>query len=137
MEDKFVCLPIFINHLPLCTDRKAILDLYRYKTMSTEQVVPMLPIFGEWKGTGTFHATLISRNGQIMSQSLHDSDTNKNLVIAAESGSGKSFEVNELITSYLSEGAQVWVIDAGRSYEKLCATLKGSLCTLGKTPKFA
>jgi len=135
MEDKFVCLPIFINHLPLCTDRKAILDLYRYKTMSTEQVVPMLPIFGEWKGTGTFHATLISRNGQIMSQSLHDSDTNKNLVIAAESGSGKSFEVNELITSYLSEGAQVWVIDAGRSYEKLCATLKGEFVHFGENSK--
>ncbi|WP_369702091.1 hypothetical protein [Citrobacter freundii] len=31
-------------------------------------------------------------------------------MIAAESGSGKSFLTNELIFSYLSEGAQVWVI---------------------------
>lgn len=125
MEDKFAMLPCFINTVPLCTDAKAINDLFRYKTMTTEHAPVLLPIFGEWKGTGTFHSNLISRNGQLMSLSLHDSNTNKNAVIAAESGSGKSFLVNELIMSYLSEGAQVWVIDVGRSYEKLCGTLNG------------
>lgn len=135
MDDKFVCLPIFLNHLPFCTDRDALMDLYRYKTMSSEQAAPILPIFGEWKGTGTYHAVLVSRNGQIMSQSLHDSSTNKNLVIAAESGSGKSFEVNELILSYLSEGAQVWCIDAGGSYKKLAATLGGEFVHFGEDSK--
>ncbi|MFV8383125.1 type IV secretion system protein TraC [Vibrio parahaemolyticus] len=125
MEDKFISLPMFINCLPFCTDRKAVKDLFRYKTMTTEQASVLLPVFGEWKGTGTFHSALISRNGQLMSLSLHDSDTNKNLVVAAESGSGKSFLTNELIFSYLSEGAQVWVIDAGKSYKDLCELLKG------------
>ena len=120
LEDKFLQLPMFINCLPLCADMGALKDLFRHKTMTTEQAAVLLPIFGEWKGTGTYHACLISRNGQLMSLSLHDSDTNKNLVIAAESGSGKSFLVNELIESYLSEGAQIWVIDVGRSYQKLC-----------------
>jgi conjugal transfer ATP-binding protein TraC len=125
MEDKFVTLAMFLNCLPLCTDREAIGDLFRYKTMTTEQATVLLPIFGEWKGTGAYHAALISRNGQLMSLSLHDSSTNKNLVIAAESGSGKSFLTNELIFSYLSEGAQVWVIDAGKSYQKLAEMLGG------------
>lgn len=125
MHDRFVTLPMFINCLPLCTDRAAIRDSFRYKTMTAEHAAVILPVFGEWKGTGTPHAALVSRNGQIMSLSLHDSDTNMNLVIAAESGSGKSFLTNELIFSYLSEGAQVWVIDAGRSYEKLAELLKG------------
>lgn len=125
MEDRFVLLPMLINSLPLCTDRESIKDLFRHKTMTTEQAAVLLPIFGEWKGTGTYHASLISRNGQLMSLSLHDSNTNKNLVIAAESGSGKSFLANELIFSYLSEGAQVWVIDAGKSYQKLSELLKG------------
>lgn len=125
MEDKFIMLPMLINCLPLCTDRDTIQDLFRYKTMTTEQAAVLLPIFSEWKGTGTYHASLISRNGQIMSLSLHDSDTNKNLVVAAESGSGKSFLTNELIFSYLSEGAQVWVIDAGKSYQKLASLLEG------------
>ena len=72
---------------------------------------------------------MISRNGQLMSLSLHDSNTNKNLVIAAESGSGKSFLTNELIFSYLSEGAQVWVIDAGKSYQKMSEMLR-AICAL-------
>lgn len=125
MEDRFVALPIFLNSLPFCTDRDAVRDLFRYKTMTSEQAAVVLPVFGEWKGTGTFHAALISRNGQLMSLSLHDSNTNKNLVIAAESGSGKSFLTNELICSYLSEGAQVWVIDAGKSYQKMSEMLRG------------
>lgn len=125
MEDAFVALPVFLNSLPFCTDRSAIRDLFRYKTMTTEQASVLLPVFGEWKGTGSFHAALLSRNGQLMSLSLHDSNTNKNLVIAAESGSGKSFLINELIFSYLSEGAQVWVIDAGKSYKKLAELLNG------------
>lgn len=125
MEDRFIMLPLFFNNLPLCTDAEAISDLFRYKTMTSEQAAVLLPIFSEWKGTGTYHMSLLSRNGQIMSLSLHDSDTNKNFVVAAESGSGKSFLVNEMITSYLSEGAQVWVIDAGKSYKDLCEFFDG------------
>lgn len=125
MEDKLLQLPMFINCMPLCADASAVGDLFRHKSVTTEQAAVVLPIFGEWKGTGTFHATLLSRNGQVMSLSLHDSGTNKNAVVAAESGSGKSFLVNELVMSYLSVGAQVWVIDVGRSYEKLCNLLEG------------
>ncbi|MEW9810259.1 MAG: type IV secretion system protein TraC [Candidatus Symbiodolus clandestinus] len=125
MEDRFVTLPLLLNSLPLCSEPKAINDLFRYKTLTTQQAAVLLPLFGEWKGTGTFHVALTSRNGQLMSLSLHDSDTNKNAVIAAEAGSGKSFLTNELILSYLSEGAQIWVIDAGRSYKQLCEVIGG------------
>lgn len=132
MEDQFISFPMFINCLPLCTDRHAIRDLFRYKTITTEHAAVVIPLFGEWKGTGTFHAALLSRNGQLMSLSLHDSDTNKNAVIAAESGSGKSFLTNDKIVSYLSEGALVWVIDAGRSYENLCLLLGGDFIHFGE-----
>lgn len=124
-EDRFVMLPIFRNCLPLCCDRFAINELWRYKTMTSNEAPVILPLFGESKGTGTHHVQLVSRNGQIMSLSLHDSSTNQNAVIAAESGSGKSFLLNEIILSYMSEGAQVWVIDAGKSYKKLCESLNG------------
>lgn len=124
-EDRYVMLPVFKNCLPLCCDRFAINELWRYKTMTSREAPVVLPIFGESKGTGTPHVELISRNGQIMSLSLHDSSTNQNGVIAAESGSGKSFLLNEIILSYMSEGARVWVIDAGKSYKKLCESLGG------------
>lgn len=132
MEDKFVMLPLFRNCLPLGTDRSAIRELQRYKTMTSKEAPVLLPIFGEWKGTGTYHIALMSRNGQIMSMSLHDSSTNKNGVIAAESGSGKSFLLNEIILSYMSEGARVWVIDAGKSYKKLCESLEGDFVEFGE-----
>ena len=92
---------------------------------STTMATPIIPVMAEWKGTGTYHAALISRTGQLMSLSLHDATTNKNALIAAESGSGKSFLLNELIFSYLSEGTQIWVIDAGKSYQKLNELLEG------------
>ncbi|WP_312126701.1 type IV secretion system protein TraC [Pseudomonas sp.] len=133
MQDKFIQLPMLINSLPFGADHKAVIELNRYKTLTSEHATVLLPLFGEWKGTGTPHVGLVSRNGQFMSLSLHDSETNKNGVIAAESGSGKSFFANELLTAYMSEGAQVWVIDAGKSYEKLCETLEGSYVQFGES----
>ena len=135
MEDYFITAPMFQNCLPLCAEKEAVFHLDRYKTMTTRELPVILPVFGEWKGTGTFHVALISRNGQLMSLSLHDSDTNKNAVIAAESGSGKSFLLNEIIVSYLSEGAQVWVIDAGKSYKKLNEQLDGDFLQFDEASK--
>lgn len=136
-EDRYVMLPIFKNCLPLCCDRFAISELWRYKTMTSREVPVILPLFGEAKGTGTPHVELLSRNGQVMSLSLHDSSTNQNGVIAAESGSGKSFLLNELILSYMSEGARVWVIDAGKSYKKLCESLDGDFVEFSDRSKIS
>lgn len=119
LEDKFVMLPVFITSLPMCGDHEALRDIYRYKTMSLLQALPLLPIYGDWKGTGTPVAPFISRNGQPVSFHLFDSDSNYNGTIAAQSGSGKSFLTNYLISSYLSIGAKCWVIDVGLSYVKI------------------
>ena len=133
MVDKFIQMPILINCMPLCCDVVAVNDLSRHKTLTSKEASALLPIFGEWKGTGTPHMNLISRNGQIMSFSLHDTGSNMNAVIAAQSGSGKSFMTNEMVLSYLSEGAQVWVIDVGRSYEKLCNNYGGDFLHFGSS----
>lgn len=131
MEDRFIQLPMLINCLPMMADRDAVRDLWRYKTLTAEQAAVLIPIFGEWKGTGTPHVNLVSRNGQLMNFSMHDTGTNKNMLICATSGGGKSFFTNELILSYMSEGAQVWVIDVGRSYEKLCSSVNGDFVHFG------
>jgi len=132
MEDKFMVLPVFINALPMCADPAAIKDMFRYKTLSLTQALPILPIYGDWKGTGTAVAPFISRNGQPMSFHLFDSDTNYNGTIAAQSGSGKSFLTNYLITSYLSIGAKVWCIDVGRSYLKISEAYDGDFACFDK-----
>ena len=125
MEDKFFNLPLFLNCLPLGAERSVIRDSNRYKTFGTRHVIPLLPIFADWPGTGTPTLNLISRTGQLMSFSLFDSGSNYNACIAAQSGSGKSFLTNELIVSSLAEGARVWVIDVGRSYMNLAESLDG------------
>ena len=124
-DDTHVMFPIFRNILPMNCDRQAIRELFRYKTMTSFEAPAILPIFSEAKGSGTPHIQLLSRNGQIMDVSLHDSSTNQNAIIAAESGSGKSFLLNEIVLDYMSEGARVWIIDAGKSYKKICEALGG------------
>ncbi|WP_207462143.1 type IV secretion system protein TraC [Azospirillum sp. SYSU D00513] len=125
LQDSLFVLPLFLNLLPFGAEVAAIRDTKRYQTMGTRHIVPLIPIFGDWQGTGTPIINLISRNGQLMNLSLFDSRSNMNAVIAASSGSGKSFFTNEIISSYLSVGGAAWAIDVGRSYEKLCDTLDG------------
>lgn len=124
-EDRYVCLPIFLNALPGNADPAAAKNLMRYRTMAARHAVQMFPVCGDWKGTGTPVMTLLSRNGQLMSFDLFDSPTNFSALVAAESGSGKSFFVSYLIGSYMSLGADVYVIEVGRSYKNLCHVLEG------------
>lgn len=127
MVDRYVQREIFTNCLPFSIDRKFMfgMEARRYNTFTTNIATTLLPLMSEWKGTGRGHVSLISRTGQLMTLSLHDSNTNNNALIAAESGSGKSFFTNELMSMYMSAGARVWIIDIGRSYLKLCNTLHG------------
>ena len=132
VQDKYYTLPFFLNSIPLGSDSDVVDSLYRYKTMATRHASTLLPIYGDWKGTGTAIMNFISRNGQIMNIDLFDSSTNYNAVIAASSGSGKSFLTAYLITNYLSIGAKVWVIDIGRSYLKLCTRYGGDFVHFNK-----
>ncbi len=125
VSDRFFTLPLFLNCLPFGADRGAIRDMQRYRTLAASHAVNLMPVHGDWKGTGTPVLNLISRGGQLMSLSLFDSASNYNACIAAQSGSGKSFLTNELISTTLSVGGRCWVIDVGRSYEKLCEALDG------------
>lgn len=91
----------------------------------TNNAVNMSPLLAEWKGTKTPVINLVGRRGQLMSFCLFDSNGNFNFAIAAPSGKGKSVLANEITISYLSLGALVFIIDVGRSYEKLCRLLDG------------
>ena len=83
LEDKFFCLPFFLNCLPFGADRLAIRDSNRYRTLGTRHAIPLLPLFADWPGTGTPTLNFVSRNGQMVSVSLFDSGSNYNCCIAA------------------------------------------------------
>jgi len=125
-EDKHMHGPFMLMQLPLFCEVEAIKKTFRFYTMTVLQAAQLPPIIGEWKGSGRGAAlALAGRRGQIMLYDIFDSQTNYNLVIAAESGAGKSFLANDVIVSHLQKGAKVRVIDQGRSYEKLCESIDG------------
>lgn len=126
LEDSKITLPLFLNCLPFGAEKERVVELKRYKTMTTQHVLPFLPVFGGWQGTPTPVMQFVGRDGQLMLFDFFDSTTNFNAVIAAQSGSGKSFLTNEIITQYLSVGGRCWVIDIGRSYEKMAGHLHGT-----------
>lgn len=125
VEDRYFVLPLFSQLLPFGAAEDMRTSLTRYRTMMSSHIVPMLPIHGSWRGTGTPMLTFVARDGQLMSVSPWDTDSNMNILVAASSGSGKSFLANFLIENILSLQGRVWVIDRGYSYKRLCEALGG------------
>lgn len=132
MQDEYFVLPLLMQLVPFGADAAMKASVQRYRTMTSRNAVTMLPILGSWRGTHTPHLTLIARDGQLMSWSPYDSDTNYGVTVSATSGSGKSFAVNALTMAMLSTGGRVWTIDVGNSYQKLCEMLGGQYIRFDK-----
>jgi len=95
-------------------------------------IAELAPLASDWQGFGTPIIQLVSRRGQLQFFDIFSNPQGgySGIVVAA-TGAGKSFFVNEFITSYLSVGAKIWVIDVGRSYEKLCSFCNGNFLVFG------
>lgn len=93
----------------------------------------MLPVIGEWKGTGprrgktraTPLVLMTTRTGEVFGVDFFaNTSGNYNAVIAGTSGSGKSVLAQEIVMGVLAAGGRVWVFDIGRSYRN-CVDLTG------------
>jgi len=125
-SDDYIILPMFLMSLPMGYSSMAQSDLRRRKTLTTENVSELIPIQSDWKGMGTPVIPLISRRGQLFFLDFFSNPTGGySGIVSAATGAGKSFFVNEIIMSYLGVGSKIWVIDVGRSYEKLCSFVGG------------
>lgn len=126
LVDKLLQWPILQNCLPLCGNSDSGVVQSRFKTMTARQAATLVPIFGDWKGTGTPDLRLVSRSGQMMSFSLHDTYSNSNAVVAGVAGSGRTSLIIELITNHLNKGDRVWAFDDGCSFKLLCEMYEGA-----------
>lgn len=126
MEDRYCVLPLFSQLLPFASDDDTAAAINRYRKLPTRFVVPLLPVLGSWRGTGTPLLTLFARDGNLMRVSPNDTDGNMNVVVAAQSGAGKSFLANEVIFNFLSIGGRAWIIDKGFSYKPLAGYIDGT-----------
>lgn len=128
-------LPALFCSLPLFHDLGSAIEQRRYHMLSLytqTNVVNMMPLFSDYKGTGNPVLMLISSRGQLMFFDLFQSNTNYNAAVSAKSGSGKSFFTNEIVKSYCAIGSKVSVIDVGRSYKDTCMVLGGQYIEFSK-----
>jgi conjugal transfer ATP-binding protein TraC len=99
----------------------------KLKTTLSHEPVNVLPIQGEWLGTSTPGMLLAGVRGQIFYWNCFDNRAgNFNVSVAGKSGSGKSVFMQELVKSNLDLGGRVFVLDVGRSFERLVKQLGGS-----------
>ena len=106
--------------------------LGRLRTFLTWSCVNTAPVAAEWKGSRSPLLMLVGRRGQITYVDPFDNEKgNFNIAVAAASGAGKSFFTQEMVMSLLGTGGRVWVIDSGRSYERLCRLLGGTYLEFG------
>ena len=129
-ENHFVHLPDFISSLPMCWGEEAphIKNLKRircFRTTLTSETGALIPILGEWWGNSHKGMILMGRRGQISTWDPFMNQGNFNTVVIGPSGSGKSVFMQDLLLSHLSQGDRVFILDLGRSFEKLCHLLQG------------
>jgi conjugal transfer ATP-binding protein TraC len=126
--------PALVASMPMALSRSCFADLERLRiptSKSIDNAVDFSPLIAEWRGTATPAMIFAGRRGQLAFFDFYDNfEGNYNFAIAGTSGSGKSVALNEIAWSYLGEGAKVWLLDLGRSFEKLCSKANGQAINL-------
>ncbi len=104
----------------------------RSRKMNTEVFASFLPLFGDWKGHEEPRVLLGNRAGALVKfDPFSPTLTNFNQIISGGSGAGKSFVTNLMIAQIMKEDPQVFIIDIGGSYKKICENLSGQYVPIG------
>ena len=92
--------------------------LKRFKTVLSTTAANIAPMQGEYLGGPVPHLLFVGRRGQPFFWSPFENEAgNHNVAICGKSGSGKSVLLQEMCAALRGAGAQVVVIDDGRSFE--------------------
>src|SRR5262249_25772148 len=118
-ENTCIHLPQFLSALPLSWGEyvEDLRDLNLLKTTISSECPCFIPIQAEWMGTTSAKGMLlIGRRGQLLSwDPFANRAGNFNCIVAGRSGSGKSVFMQELMFSGLGTGANIFILDVGRS----------------------
>ncbi len=121
--NRYTMLPSLLSALPMSWGNGMALDNKRFgnlKTTLSQEPPCLMPLQGDWKGTRSPHMLLLSRRSQVLFWDPFDNDTgNYNVCVIGRSGSGKSVFMQELAFNNLGKGGAVFIIDVGRSFEKM------------------
>lgn len=128
--DAYMHRQALLASLPMTLTERFHKDLVKMRRVTRKTManaIHMAPLIAEWRGTRTPALVFGGRRGQLMTLDLFDNDLgNYNFAIIGAPGSGKSVLMNEMAWSYRAIGAKVWMLDLGRSFEKLCRKACGT-----------
>lgn len=128
-KNKYVQLPAFLLNLPMMMNQDAFSELTKFnffKTLLSSNIKNIIPLQGDSRGQQSPLVMLSSRRGQIQFFDPFDNPTgNYNVSVAAKSGAGKSYFVQEYCLASIGRGDKVCIIDVGRSYQNLVRLLNG------------
>jgi len=121
--DEFVrCLPMTWGE----SSKQREMQFFRsFKTTTTHEVGLFMPLIAEWAGNSRTGMPMVGRRGQFLTWDPFKTEGNLNTVVVGASGTGKSVFMQEMIMSHLGTSGRVFVLDLGRSFEKLCLLLEG------------
>jgi conjugal transfer ATP-binding protein TraC len=120
----------FAQSLPLNYSVKIAEKLEAEALVPASVAAKLMPIFGDYRGnasasTNRTGCVYVTRRGSAYYFDPFRSNKNKNGVIGAASGSGKSFTMQHLISNELAAGTRVSLFDNGRSAKKFCEAANG------------
>lgn len=126
--------------LPLNFSPRIANELACEAIMSSGAAGNLLPVFGDFLGNVSSSSHYIgpgfvTRRGQAHGFDPFVSEKSYNGVLAADSGSGKSFALQYLIACELAQGTNVFLLDNGRSAKKFCDAAGGEFNEFGGTFK--
>lgn len=130
-DEDLITTNVFMYAMPMKYDEIYRKFSRRFQTIFKSNVAAIAPIGTDSRGFGQEPIIqLFGRNGQPQGFDLYDRNaTNKNAVIIAPSGKGKSFFTQRIVWSYLKQGAKIRIIDSGHSYRELCSQVGGQYIT--------
>ena len=133
--DDINTLKLYLSVLPNHTylnDRKHIFN--------SEAISQMLPLSCDWTGSNTPKLLFQTEDDQLLPLDLFDPTLSaKHGLIIGQTGAGKSFTTNFLLTNFFIENPNnhIIIIDIGGSYRKLCKLFGGSYLDIELSEQFA
>ncbi len=131
IKEDDIGLGLCINTLPLCYSPEADVSANRYIRILKKDAINLLPIFDSFRGMKSPLLVYPSRQGNIVPFSLLDKDngTSHHTVICADTGSGKSTLISDLIWSSKRIDPEMitFVVDKKSSYGMLCEYFDGDM----------
>jgi conjugal transfer ATP-binding protein TraC len=119
----------FLASLPLGATPEYIETCAKSFSMFVGQLAQFIPAEADYTGNGD-NILFITRRAALCGVDMFISDTNFNGYIVATAGGGKSVLLQMLAFCSYSRGDRVFVLDIGRSQEKLCKALGGQFLDL-------